>query len=71
MGQPAGKRRCHPGIASRPEGLNKDLDTSILVSTTVLEIAKGSFGLRSIGPITIKGRAGRIEVFELAVARSL
>jgi hypothetical protein len=69
-GQPAGKRPRHLGIASRLEGLNTDFDTSILVSETVREIAKGSFGFRSIGLITIKGPAGRIETFELAMGCS-
>jgi adenylate cyclase len=52
-------------VASRLEGLNKEFNTSILVSATVHEIVKDSFSFRSIGLVTLKGRVGRIEVFEL------
>jgi adenylate cyclase len=52
-------------VASRLEGLNKEFNTSILVSAPVHEIVKDSFSFRSIGLVTLKGRVGRIEVFEL------
>jgi adenylate cyclase len=52
-------------VASRLEGLNKEFGTTILVSRAVCDRADLSFVFRPLGFAQAKGRAERIEVFEL------
>jgi adenylate cyclase len=57
-------------IASRIEGLAKEHGIEIMVSeTTAGELGKG-FALRPVGEASIRGRAGKITVFELQRGRS-
>lgn len=52
-------------VASRLEGLNKEFDTSILVSGPVRDATADHFDLRSLGPVQLKGRASKVDVWEL------
>ncbi|WP_029059635.1 adenylate/guanylate cyclase domain-containing protein [Stappia stellulata] len=52
-------------LASRLEGLNRDLGTSILVSADVVERVGGRFAFRSAGDTEIKGYGNPVPVFEL------
>ena len=52
-------------IASRLEQLNKNYDTSILVSQPVFEATHDSFLFRPLGNVTVKGRSSKIQVYEL------
>jgi adenylate cyclase len=55
-------------VASRLEGLNKALKTTILVSAAVVAGAKGEFCFTSFGLKQVKGRGEAVEVFELRAA---
>ena len=52
-------------VASRLEGLNKEFDTCILVSGALRDATADHFDLRPLGPVQLKGRAGRVDVWEL------
>ena len=52
-------------VASRLEGLNKEYDTSILVSATIRDAVGDCFELRSLGLVQLKGRAEKIDLWEL------
>ncbi len=52
-------------VASRLEGLNKEFDTSILVSGPVRDTTADHFDFRSLGPVQLKGRASKVDVWEL------
>ncbi|WP_409527938.1 adenylate/guanylate cyclase domain-containing protein [Rhizobium sp.] len=57
-------------VASRLEGLNKEFNTSILVSAAVRDAVGGGFDFRPLGLARLKGRAGKVDVLELVGARS-
>ncbi|MDE1996737.1 MAG: adenylate/guanylate cyclase domain-containing protein, partial [Rhizobiaceae bacterium] len=52
-------------VASRLEGLNKEFDTSILVSAEVHDVVGEYFEFRPLGMAQLKGRAGKVEIWEL------
>ena len=52
-------------LASRLEGLNRDLGTSILVSADMKARLDGRFRFRSAGATAIKGYEEPVPVFEL------
>ncbi len=52
-------------LASRLEGANKTLGTSILISRYTLDKAGDKIKTRPVGSITVRGKEGEIEVFEL------
>ncbi|MBB3656531.1 adenylate cyclase [Rhizobium sp. BK650] len=52
-------------VASRLEGLNKDYDTSILVSAAIREAVGDCFEMRSLGLVQLKGRAEKVDLWEL------
>lgn len=54
-------------LASRLEGLNKELRTTILVGATVQELVADRFLFREMGGVAVKGKSQPIVVFELAV----
>ncbi|OCP00740.1 hypothetical protein BC374_03660 [Ensifer sp. LC13] len=56
-------------VASRLEGLNKEYNTSILVSGAVHEAVADGFDFRAIGLVQVKGRAAKIDLWELAGER--
>lgn len=56
-------------VASRLEGLNKEFNTSILVSVAVHDAVARSFVFREIGMVQVKGRAAKIDLWELVGER--
>ncbi|OCJ13399.1 cyclase [Rhizobium sp. AC44/96] len=52
-------------VASRLEGLNKDYQTSILVSEAVRDAVADHFDLRPLGLVHLKGRAEQVGIWEL------
>ena len=52
-------------VASRLEGLNKEFNTSILVSGAVQAAVADGFAFRSMGMVHVKGRAAGIDLWEL------
>jgi adenylate cyclase len=56
-------------VASRLEGLNKEFNTTILVSSAVVIGAGANFHFRSLGLVAVKGREEQVEAFELCGAR--
>lgn len=57
-------------VASRLEGLNKEFGTSILVSGAVHDAVGAGFDFRAIGPVQVKGRAAKIDLWELMGERA-
>ena len=51
-------------VASRLEGLNKELGTEILVSKQTRELCPGDIEFTARGEVRVKGRAEPLEVFE-------
>jgi adenylate cyclase len=56
-------------VASRLEGLNKEMGTWICVSHTVYREAGERLWLRPIDSVTVKGRKGELLVYELLAIR--
>jgi adenylate cyclase len=52
-------------VASRVEGLNKDLGTTILVTEATLAVVGDRVRVRDCGPIAVKGRVEKVRVFEV------
>jgi adenylate cyclase len=52
-------------IASRLEGLNRQYGTSILVSGAVRDAVGEAFEFVAVGIVSVKGRSGQTELFEL------
>ncbi|WP_026619377.1 adenylate cyclase [Ensifer sp. WSM1721] len=52
-------------VASRLEGLNKELGTSILCSSAIIRAVEGIFEFQRIGLVKVKGRAREVDVWEL------
>jgi class 3 adenylate cyclase len=52
-------------VASRLEGKNKELGTTICVSDSTYERAKNQIVARPIRPVSVKGRSGEFMVYEL------
>ena len=52
-------------IASRLEGLNRDYGTSILVSNAIRDAVEVSFSFAFIGTVSVRGRRGQTELYEL------
>ncbi|MEX2696958.1 adenylate/guanylate cyclase domain-containing protein [Rhizobium mongolense] len=52
-------------IASRLEGLNRQYGTTILVSGAVRDAVGETFELVAVGIVSVKGRTGQTELFEL------
>jgi len=52
-------------VASRVEGLNKDLGTTILVTEETLAAAGDRVRVRDCGPQAVKGRVEKVRVFEV------
>jgi adenylate cyclase len=56
-------------VASRLEGLNKQFDTSILTSAAIHDAVADRFDLRPLGLTQVKGRAEKVDIWELIVER--
>jgi len=54
-------------LAARLERLNKERGTRVLVSGSTVEQLSGSYPLKSIGEVTVRGKASPVSVFELRV----
>lgn len=52
-------------VASRLEGLNKEFNTSILVSAAIHNAVADRFELRPLGLVQVKGRAEKVDLWEL------
>ncbi|MBY3036331.1 adenylate/guanylate cyclase domain-containing protein [Rhizobium laguerreae] len=52
-------------VASRLEGLNKEFNTSILVSSAIHDAVADCFVLRPLGLVPVKGRAEKVDLWEL------
>ena len=52
-------------VASRLEGMNKELGTQICISKSVYREAGEKLNVRSLNEITVKGRKSSIEIYEL------
>ncbi|WHO72483.1 adenylate/guanylate cyclase domain-containing protein [Rhizobium sp. BT03] len=52
-------------VASRLEGMNKDLNTSILVSAATRDAVADRFTFRPFGLAPVKGRAEKVDIWEL------
>lgn len=56
-------------LASRLEGLNKELRTSILVGSSVQALVVDRFVFKEMGDVAVKGKSQPIVVFELGCVR--
>ncbi|HWA84634.1 MAG TPA: adenylate/guanylate cyclase domain-containing protein, partial [Opitutus sp.] len=54
-------------LASRLEGLNKQLGTTLLAGERVRELLKDRFEFRPCGSVPVKGKAKPVEVFSMGV----
>ena len=52
-------------VASRVEGLNKELGTAILITEKTLAAVDGRVPVRDCGPMGVKGRIEKVRVFEI------
>jgi adenylate cyclase len=52
-------------VASRVEGLNKDLGTTILITEETLGEVGDRVRVRDCGPVAVKGRVEKVRVFEV------
>jgi adenylate cyclase len=53
-------------VASRLEGLNKQFGTTILASAAIREAVGNRFAFRPLGLVQVKGRAEKVDIWELA-----
>jgi adenylate cyclase len=54
-------------VASRVEGLNKELGTTLLVTEETLAAVGDRILVRDCGPIAVKGRVEKVRVFEVLI----
>jgi adenylate cyclase len=52
-------------VASRVEGLNKELGTTVLITEETLAVVGDRVRVRDCGPIAVKGRVEKVRVFEV------
>lgn len=57
-------------VASRLEGLNKEYNTSILVSGAVHSAVADQFDFRAMGMVHVKGRSGGVDLWELVSGKA-
>jgi len=51
--------------ASRLEGLNKEFNTSIIMSHATYELVSDKVNVRSLGPVLVKGKSESLHVYEV------
>ncbi len=56
-------------LASRLESANKGLGTSIIISKSVYQKAEHTLSVRPLGRITVSGKTGEVEIYELVGTR--
>jgi adenylate cyclase len=54
-------------VASRVEGLNKDLGTTMLITEETLAEVSDRVRVRDFGPVAVKGRVEKVRVFEVLI----
>ena len=52
-------------VASRVEGLNKDLSTTLLITEETLAAVADRVRVRDCGPVAVKGRVEKVRVYEV------
>jgi adenylate cyclase len=52
-------------LGARLESLNKDYRTTIIISDRTRRLLRKSYNLRSLGPVTVKGKSESVEIFEV------
>jgi adenylate cyclase len=52
-------------LGARLESLNKDFGTRILISEATRQQLKGSYDIRPLGDVTVKGKTRSVQVFEV------
>ena len=57
----------HVNLASRLEGLTKNYGAQIIISSYTKERLKGSYKLRSLDLVKVKGKSEAVEIFEVIV----
>ena len=55
-------------LGARLESLNKDFGTRILISEATRQQLKGSYDIRPLGDVTVKGKTRAVQVFEVRTA---
>ncbi len=50
---------------ARMEGMNRELGTEILISSSTLAAVKGRVGVAERGAVKVKGKAEPVELYEL------
>jgi len=56
-------------LASRLESANKGLGTSIIISKSVYQKTEHTVSVRPLGRITVSGKSGEVEIYELVGTR--
>jgi adenylate cyclase len=51
--------------AARLEGLNKDFNSTVMISHSTYELVQNSIDVRSLGPAPVKGKSEAIHVYEV------
>src|SRR5437870_12518324 len=54
-------------VASRVEGLNKDLSTTLLVTEETLAAVGDRVSVRDCGPVAVKGRVEKVRFYEVLI----
>ncbi len=52
-------------LASRLEGLNKDLDTDILISQSTLELVADQIVSEAVGPVDVRGFMEPVQIYSV------
>lgn len=52
-------------LASRLEGVNRELGTHIIISESTYDMAKEHITVRGLGEIKVKGRERQVAIYEL------
>ena len=54
-------------VASRLEGLNKEHKTNIIIGETTKNKLKGSYNIKALGSVAVKGRAESLNIYAVSV----
>jgi adenylate cyclase len=54
-------------VASRVEGLNKELGTTVLITAETLAVVGDRLTVRDCGPVAVKGRVEKVRVYEVLI----
>ena len=56
-------------LGARLESLNKEFGTRILISDATRQLLDGSFEVRALGAVTVKGKTKPVDIYEVVVPR--